>query len=365
LDAAVDLDSDVKSEVEGRIEKLVPPNTLSEAILLAEAAGEVAVPFLKRDPLMKARPAAACVRALALIGSLEAVQAIAEYADEYSFLVLREVVRSADRVDTNSFLQLVAPRLDVTRLPGDAVAHAFRRFGMQGMKSLELAEALTLSGPGAADLSVLQCFPKLRTLELSGPAVTDLNPLRGLVTIRDLTLSSVKVGDFSPLQHLATLERLEIRYTAVDLHQLEGMSTLRSLSIWDGKISNQWALQSFINLQRLTVLGTGLDELEPLKTMASLRSLTLSRFKGSDLSPLRGLTNLESLYLYGSAIGDVAWLDGLTNLESLELIDAKVPDVLALPALPKLRKLGLSGSLKSADQMRGLRRKYPGVRIVG
>ena len=78
LDTAVDLDSEVKTEVENRIKKLVPPNNLSEAMLLAEAAGEIGVPFLKRRPLAGARQAAACVRALALIGSLEAVQAIAE-----------------------------------------------------------------------------------------------------------------------------------------------------------------------------------------------------------------------------------------------------------------------------------------------
>ena len=72
-DTAGDLDAEVKKEVENRIEKLVPPKSLSDAILLAEAAGEIAVPFLKYGPLLRARQAAASVRALALIGSLESL----------------------------------------------------------------------------------------------------------------------------------------------------------------------------------------------------------------------------------------------------------------------------------------------------
>ena len=59
LDTAVDVESEVKGEVERRIEKLVPPKTLSEATLLAEAAGEIAVPFLRRVEYMAARQAAA------------------------------------------------------------------------------------------------------------------------------------------------------------------------------------------------------------------------------------------------------------------------------------------------------------------
>jgi hypothetical protein len=70
LETAVDLDGDVRGEVESCIEKLVPPRTLSEATLLADAAGEIAVPFLRRGAQYAgARQAAACVRALASIST--------------------------------------------------------------------------------------------------------------------------------------------------------------------------------------------------------------------------------------------------------------------------------------------------------
>src|SRR5471030_1117092 len=363
LDTAVDLDSDVKAEVESRIQKLVPPKNLSEAMLLAEAAGEIAVPFLKRSPYVGARQAAACVRALALIGSLEAVQAIAEYADDSSFSVLREVVRSADRVETSIFLQLVAPRLDARRLPGDAVAHAFLKFGISGMKSLELAEKLSLSGRRAGELSILQCVPNLKTLDLRGPAVTDLDSLGSLTDLRDLTLSSIAVTDLSPLQRLINLNSLRISYSAVDLLQIAGLAQIQTLSLWNATISNLWALKSLVSLQSLIMLQGCIDDLAPLKSLVNLQLLYVA-FRGSDLTPLRGLTNLKSFYLCHSEANDFSPLNGLTSLRSLDLYDTKV-DLATLQLFPCLQKLGLrkSGEV-NPDQVRSLRRKYPGARII-
>jgi hypothetical protein len=110
LDSAIDLDSEIKTQVENRIKKLVP-NTVGEAALLAASAGEMAVPFLKKTGFVNARQGVACVRALALIGSPEALQAIAEYADENSISVLREVLRVGDRTESSLFLQVVAPHI--------------------------------------------------------------------------------------------------------------------------------------------------------------------------------------------------------------------------------------------------------------
>jgi hypothetical protein len=105
FDAAVDVDSSLRREVELRIERVFPPKSVSDAMQVADAAGDMAVPFLRRGQrFLNARQSAACVRGLAVIGSLEAVQAIAEYADEYSGLVLKEVMRAANRVDPGMFL---------------------------------------------------------------------------------------------------------------------------------------------------------------------------------------------------------------------------------------------------------------------
>jgi hypothetical protein len=361
LDTAVDLDSEVKTEVENRIEELVPPKTIHEAMRLAEAAGELVVPFLKRNPMVGAREAAACVRALALVGSIEAVQAIAEYANFWSSAVMKEVVRSADRIDASMFLQFVAPQINAAQLPGEAVAHALRKFGIKGMKSLELAEHLSLSGPRAGELSILRCVPCLKTLSLKGPAVTDLNPLQHLNTLGDLNLSDVRVTDFSPLQYLPNLKGLSISRSTVDLLQLVGLTQIQSLNLWDAKISNTSALGILVNLHRLTLWECGVVELTPLRTLVDLQSLTLRNFV-SDLSPLKGLTKLHSLRLFGGIISSLSPLEGLNNLQSLALHDIAA-DFSNLPSLPGLLRLELTWGRLRPDEAKLIKRKYPNARF--
>jgi len=106
-----------------------------------------------------------------------------------------------------------------------------------------------------------------------------------------------------------------------------------------------------------------IDDLAPLKSLVNLQLLYVA-FRGSDLTPLRGLTNLKSFYLCHSEANDFSPLNGLTSLRSLDLYDTKV-DLATLPLFPCLQKLGLrkSGEV-NPDQVRSLRRKYPGARII-
>jgi len=365
LDTAVDLDSVVKTEVEGRIEKIVPPKTVSEGILLAEAAGEIAVPFLKRSPLMWARHAAASVRALAVIGSLEAVQAIADYADDSSSEVLKEVVRSADRIETDIFLQLVASRLDARRLPGDAVAHALRRFGFGVMKGLELAENLSLSGRAAGELSILQAFSNLTDLTLRGFAAVDLEPLSNLTTLRSLTLQNIAAIDFSPLRHLTDLVSLTVWGSALDLGILAGFTQIRSLVVFSGQVSNVQSLERLASLERLTLFRCGVDDLAPLRCLVNLGALTLSLETVLDLSALQGLTNLRTLCLFQDVANDLSPLGGLMNLQALDLLlpSGKI-EAAGLPVLPSLKRLLFRGGEVAPDQRKLLRQKYPGAKLT-
>jgi hypothetical protein len=341
LDTAVDLDADIKKEVETRIRNLVPPKRVSEGMLLAEAAGELAVPFLKRNRAMTSRQASACVRALALIGSFEAVQAIAEYAEDFSSLVLREIIRAADRVDVNLFLQFVAPRIKASRLPDDAVGHALWKFGTQGIPKVELAEAVALSGRKARDLSILKHLHRLHTV----------------------TLSDSDINDLTPLQQVLRLTSLSLRRTSVDISQLTELRTLRSLNIWDCSVTNQWAFQNLTQLERLTLFGCQLGELTPLVPLQNLIYLSLDGFTG-DLSPIRSLANLQSLRIWSSTPLDLSWLDQLAGLQTLGLEYCRMIYISTLPMLPKLRHLDLTGSRLSSHQMRMLRQKCPDARVV-
>jgi len=81
LETSVALDPAVMKEVETRLQKLVPPNNVGEAYGLA-SAGNLAVPYLRRSHKYYAVQAAACVRALAMISTDTALDALATYAND-------------------------------------------------------------------------------------------------------------------------------------------------------------------------------------------------------------------------------------------------------------------------------------------
>jgi energy-coupling factor transporter ATP-binding protein EcfA2 len=229
LDTAVDLDSEVKGQVETRVQKLVPPTSMTQAALLADAAGEIAVPFLKRKGRLPAQQAAACVRALGLIGSLEALQAIAEYAGDNRITVSREVVRAADRFDMASYVRLVAPRLNAALLSGESIGRALVRFGAQGVRDLSSVTEVSVRATEVNDLSILQGLTKLQQLDVENCRISDLSPLRGFTEIRRLNLAYTRVSDLSPLRGFTNLEWLSLTRTGIsDLSPLQGLTKLES-----------------------------------------------------------------------------------------------------------------------------------------
>ncbi len=149
LETAVELDPAVKEEVASRIGRFVPPLKMQDAAPLADAAGEIAVPFLKKQDWLPAPRAAACVRALGLIGSSDALHAVAEYASDYRMPVLREVVRCADRFERGSYEQLVVPELNARNIPGDALVNALRLFGPKAIKTWTVFDASILRTAGS------------------------------------------------------------------------------------------------------------------------------------------------------------------------------------------------------------------------
>ena len=238
LDTAVDLDSKLKAEVEKRVKRLVPPAGKRQAWLLAETAGEIAVPFLKRDRRLSALNAAACIRALALIGSLEALQVLAEYTADDRITVLREVVQSGDRFETADFSRLVGSRLDAKKLPGETIIEALRRFEGRGVKGLPQVTSLDLHGKQISSLPSLEPLTNLQSLYLRYTPVSDLSLLQGLPNLQSLDLQFTQVSDLSPLQGLTNLQSLYLSGTQVsDLSPLQGLTHLQSLYLGGTQVS--------------------------------------------------------------------------------------------------------------------------------
>ncbi len=276
LDTSVEVDSDVKKQVEDRVRRLIPPSRMPEAALLADAAGEVAVPFLKRSRYFLALQAAACVRALGLIGSLEALQAIADYATDHRISVLREVVRAAERFETDLYSRWVGEQLNATDLSPKLVGRLID-LGVKGIKRLSSLTILELRSATQATLAVLRELSKLRILYLSGNFI-DLSPIQHLSNLEELMVSSVQLSDLSALQ---------------------GLTKLKELHIWADSVR----------------------DITPLKSLSNLRTLSLSSNEVGDISALKGLHNIEQLLLRGTQASDLSALAGMPNLRVLDLMN--------------------------------------------
>ncbi|MGD1095150.1 MAG: hypothetical protein ABSB35_24555, partial [Bryobacteraceae bacterium] len=410
LDTAVDLDSTVKREVEDRVAKLVPPAGMFEAGLLAAAAGEIAVPFLRRGRRLSAPKAAACVRALALIGSLEALQAIAGYADDGRFTVLREVARSAERFDPDSYLQLVVPHLDVSRLPEDVAGRLLAKYGIQELKGIASVTAVALSNPppevlaalhdlsalrslalsGLAvddlsalrgltkleslrlkgthitDLSALRDFPNLKFLELDcHPDLTDITPLRDLTMLRRLHFTTSQNRDLGPLESMADIETLILDGPGIgDLSPLKNLPKLQALHLWGTEVSELSAVQGFPNLHSLALSSAySLKDLSSLQGALQIRRLTLYSTTARDLSPLRGHIELRQLSLSGTGAIDLSPLQELPNLQSLEIYSFTISDLSPLAGLPRLTALDLRYAHVGIDQLDSLHKVNPRITI--
>ncbi len=166
LVATQDAASKIEEEVGKRIERILPPRNLTDAKELA-AAGDLAVPHLTDPRSMTVDQAAASVRALALIGTELAYDALGAYPDDERAGVRRQIVAS----------YLVAHD------PEAYVKSTFAR-----MTELDLS-----SLPGLSDISTLGTCVDLQSLNLRGTQVSDLSPLAACSNLQSLDLGGTEV----------------------------------------------------------------------------------------------------------------------------------------------------------------------------
>ena len=177
---AVQLDPDLHPD-RARFEKaIIPPRTFEEAELLSEA-GEHVLDYLASVRVKDARPAAAMVRTLRLIGSPRARDIIHQmYANDRRKAVLDELVQAID--------PLALPAIQARLLAGEQLDGGWRRL--------------------VTDVSALSGLTGLTYLDLSGTGVTDVSALSGLTGLTDLGLSDTGVTDVSALSGLPRLSLL-------------------------------------------------------------------------------------------------------------------------------------------------------------
>jgi hypothetical protein len=224
----------VAPELEDRLRKiaetLFPPRSMEDAEALA-TAGDAVVVFLTCKPDLRADEAAACVRALRLIGTRRARAVLEGYRDDKRDSVLSELVQALNPLS----LPEIQERLLAGRgLPEGVRSQISNLSPLSGLKGLQ---RLDLSGTRVSDLSPLSGLKELQRLSLRGTQVSDLSPLSGLSGLYSLHLVGTQVSDLSPLSGLRGLQILDLSGTQVsDLSPLSGLSTSVKIYV-DSEIS--------------------------------------------------------------------------------------------------------------------------------
>jgi serine/threonine protein kinase/Leucine-rich repeat (LRR) protein len=154
--------------------------------------------------------------------------------------------------------------------------------------------------------------PRLKELQVSETKVTDLTPLRGS-SLSKLEVNVCDIRDLQPLKGMP-LETLFLCYFGpgpgvTDLTPLAGMP-LKQLSLRGEKELVDLSGLAGLPLEYLDLLDTGVESLEPLRDMRTLKALILSSPRVSDLSPLKGLP-LTKFECKCPKVSDLSPLSGL------------------------------------------------------
>ncbi len=279
LETSVELAQEVSKNVEERLGKLVPPRNMPDAEALA-VAGEMVIKYLTRKKEHIASIRAACVHALARIGSEISLETLTEYALDEDQLVIDELIKTWDSFDRQTYAERI-------------LAQALRN-----KPNLKLERLFSLDG--------FQYFKALTSLELSNcPQISDLAPLASLTQLRSLHLDRCsKLSDLAPLAGLIQLDSLALSDCPgiSSLASLMTLFTLTGLNLSNCKnVSNFYPLSQLGHLRWLNLYNCiGLRDLTFLQDLHQLRWLNLSGCSQvSDLTLLSKLSNLQELGLVG------------------------------------------------------------------
>jgi energy-coupling factor transporter ATP-binding protein EcfA2 len=250
LETSPEVPAELTADLRSTLSRLVPPRSMPEAQALA-SAGQLAVPLLRGFRAERGRVVAACVRALTLIGSDDALDALVEYGRDNRLEVFGELQRAWESFEVVEFARRVLadsplqhglfvvssstqlPTLQYLRRLRRLVLHPLPDGGpvndleaVRGIKSLVHLDAVV--GSEFSDLSPLATLEQLQTLELENcAAIGDLGPLSRLTALRSLILRGCgALVDLTPLAGLGGLRQLAIS----DATRLDDLSVLSNLT---------------------------------------------------------------------------------------------------------------------------------------
>jgi hypothetical protein len=321
LETAVKLSPETESLIESRIRDVIPPTNMREARSL-KAAGSLAVPRLVRKAGFNAREAAACVRALAMIGGEESLQVLKTYATDQRMTVVRELMAGWDSFDKHEYAKWI--------LTDSVLEH----YGLN-LQSPDRLEALVflkrlsrLHISNCSRLINLEEFPELPRLSILRLAfLRNLVSLRGIERMSGLqSLYLHGLSTMTAMDEIGSLDNLEDlgldgEIAVIDFGFITKMKKLKELSLnsRQRRDLNEMMPQS---LQRLEMSGCSLVDFSVLSECAELERLVCAVPKNPEnASMLSELSRLSVVFVNVEGSNDISWLSNANRLKRLSVAD--------------------------------------------
>lgn len=207
LETAVELAPDLVMEVTGRLRRLVPPNSVTEAGMLS-SAGDLAIPYLRYQSRFGALQAASSVRALGFIGTPAALEVLETYASDSRQTVIKAQFAAMHNFDPDEFAERIFSKQTQLSWGVDRNLHRFGFF-----KNLE--SLLVWYAEWVTDLTPLTVLKNLKFLDLRYcHLLLDLAPLAEIRSLQVLNLEGARsLSDLTPLVKLPKLKSVRVSGT--------------------------------------------------------------------------------------------------------------------------------------------------------
>jgi Leucine-rich repeat (LRR) protein len=361
LETAVELSPSTSEAVRTSLTEALPPSNMTEARAVA-SAGALAASLLAQYAASRANIAAACVRALCLIGGDSALSALRHYHRDARVTVIRELIRGWDYFDRQSYVDEVLTDsfldyglLRVSEVDALSSVHKLKHLrsltfspdhtlsDLRELPNAEFVSTLNLTGnPELASLDGIERFGNMRTLRLARNYEIDRLPELPS-SLRLLAIEECfGLEDVGPLGRLPNLETLSLGHLPL-VSDLTGLDRSRVTDL---------RLQGLFRLKSLDwLLGIAfLSRLRVAYAWQSPDAPSASWWRGQrDLRVLRSNRSLHAFELWPASF--LQSLDGLPgSLLHLRLLDAQsLVDASTLSASSGMENLSINGASQLRD----------------
>ncbi|WEV65830.1 leucine-rich repeat domain-containing protein [Bifidobacterium sp. ESL0764] len=248
-------------------------------------------------------------------------------------------------------------RVNAKAFPHDGEDTPLSVSELDGMQTLTGIGSLHLTGAVAnhafddnsVNLHQLKYLSKMGNLFLSNDKISDLSNLSGLSQLTTLHLTDNAISNLSSLVpspgSLPQIEELYLDDNQIqDLRPLASLTTMKTLKLKRNNISDITPLTTMTDIWALYLDNNQISNISSI-THAHYQwidQLGLSSNKISDISALRDGTSITQLWLHSNQISDVSPLAGLTELKTLYIGTNHIYDISSLKNLTSLDKNGAS-----------------------